>query len=323
MSATVSRYGAISSLKVLSLLLLFLYASTGARLAVANREERFLDGLLVGCECFVVSISLFHLLGWEVMGNPNSLGAVMGVVAAPLLLWGTMLKGKLFRRRMRLFLFAVTMYLTLMSHARAAILAALVACVLLCVVLRKYSLLAQGFGTLAIVVAGLAIFQPRLFSQTVDSFTSEILYKGKAPSEGLLNSRESPWQSTIDTISDHFWFGTGFGTSDSGPGKDLVLTGGLASSNGVSTEHGSSYLAIVAWVGAIGLLPFGCLLGILSLKTFQTIRWTYREHPFRRIPLCHWRFSSWLPSSMLFSKIGFSHPVTTCAYFFGVSHLCL
>jgi O-antigen ligase len=282
-SVTVSRYAALSSLKALSLLLLFLYASTGARLAVANREERFFDGLLVGCECLVVSISLCYLLGWEVMGNPNSLGALMGVVAAPLLLWGTMLKGKSFRRRMRLILFTVTMYLTFMSHARAAILAALVACVLLCLVLRKYSLLAQGLGALVIVVASLAIFQPRLFSQSVSSFTSGIVYKGKAPSEGLLNSRTSPWRNTIDTIGEHFWFGTGFGTSDRGPGKNSALTGMYASSNDISTEHGSSYLALGAWVGVIGLLPFGCLLGILSMKTFQAIRWTYRtsipSHP--------------------------------------------
>src|SRR5579872_1741280 len=82
-SAAVSRYTAVALLKVLSLFLLYMYAATGARLAVINRENRFFEGLLIGCEIFVALIAVFYLLGIEAMGNPNSLGAVMGVVGAP------------------------------------------------------------------------------------------------------------------------------------------------------------------------------------------------------------------------------------------------
>ena len=46
-SAAVSSFPMLSFLKALSLLLLFLYASTGARLALAGREEKFFPRLLV------------------------------------------------------------------------------------------------------------------------------------------------------------------------------------------------------------------------------------------------------------------------------------
>src|SRR5439155_3613789 len=87
-SAAVSRYPDLAILKALSLLLLFVYAATGARLAVVGRESKFFSGLLAGCEIFVAVIAISYLLGREVMGNPNSLGAVMGVAIAPILLWG-------------------------------------------------------------------------------------------------------------------------------------------------------------------------------------------------------------------------------------------
>ena len=245
MSAAVSRYTVVSSLKVLSLFLLFVYAATGARLAVANREGRFFSGLLSGCEIFVAAIAVLYLLGREVMGNPNSLGAVMGVAAAPLLLWGVLLKQERFSYRRRVFLFAIAMYLTFVSHARAGIFAALISCTLLCVVMRKFSLLAQGVGIMLVLITVTAIFQPEVFSASVASFTSTIVYKGKNPTEGLLGSRESPWQDTVDTIHEHFWFGTGFGTSDNGQDPTDNL-GKFASSSTTSTEHGSSYLEIVA-----------------------------------------------------------------------------
>ena len=46
LSAAVSKYPGFALLKALSVLLLFVYAGTGARLAVAGREQRFFAGLL-------------------------------------------------------------------------------------------------------------------------------------------------------------------------------------------------------------------------------------------------------------------------------------
>ena len=220
MSAAVSRFTSVSLLKVSSLLLLFVYESSGVRLAVENRENRFFTGLVLGCEIFVGVITIFYFLGIGVMGNPNSSGAVMGVVGAPLLLWASLVPQETSTRRRRLALCAIAVYLTLASHARASILAAFVSCALLCLLLRKYKLLAQGIAILAIIVALVAIFQPHLYSSAVSSFATDVVYKGKDPSDGLLGSRQSPWQKAMDTIRGHLWFGTGFGTSDYRSGPD-------------------------------------------------------------------------------------------------------
>jgi O-antigen ligase len=303
MSSAVSRFGGVSSLKVLSLLLLFVYAATGARLAVANRESRFFSGLLLGCEIFVAAVGAFYFMGREVMGNPNSLGAVMGVVAAPVLLWGTLLDEDSFTHRRRLLFFAIAMYMTFSSHARAGILAALVSCAVLCIALRKYRLLIQGIGILAIVVATSAIVQPEAFSAMISSFTSTIVYKGKDPSEGMLGSRKSPWQDTIDTIHVHPWFGTGFGTADTGQDPTDNLSN-FSSSSTTSTEHGSSYLEIVSWVGLIGIWPFVFLILSLLRRIFSAVAWMHKTatpyHPVVPLSLIilaglvHAGFEDWL-----------------------------
>jgi O-antigen ligase len=303
MSAAVSRYTSLSSLKVLSLFLLFLYAATGARLAVSGRESRFFTGLLVGCEVFVALIAGFHFAGGEVMGNPNSLGAVMGVVAAPILLWGTLLRQSSFSRWRQLLFFGLAMYLIFGSHARAGMAAALSGCSLLCLCLRRYMLLAKGVVIFAILLAGAAIFRPAALSGTVAWINSDVIYKGKDPAAGLLNSRESPWQEAMAAIHDHYWFGSGFGTSDTGLDPTETL-GEFASNSRASREHGSSYLEIVAWVGLVGTLPFLLLLGMLLGQILKTLAWMFRtanpSHP--AVPLAimlltglvHAAFEDWL-----------------------------
>jgi O-antigen ligase len=303
MSAAVSRFTSFSFLKVLSLVLLFLYSATGARVAVLGRESRFFTGLLTGCQIFVAMIGGCYLLGIEAMGNPNSLGAVMGVVAAPILLWGTLLEQSTFARRTQMLSFAFAMYLTYISHARASIVAVLLACSLLCLCLRRYMLLGQGVLIVAILIAGAAIFQPEAFSNSVSAFRADVVYKGKNASEGLLGSRTTPWQETMNTIRDHYWFGTGFGTSDTGQDPTESL-GKFASSSLTSKEHGSSYLEILEWVGVLGSLPFFLMIGLLLVRIFGSMAWMFRtanpSHPV--VPLAvvllaallHAAFEDWL-----------------------------
>ena len=285
-SAAVSRYPSFALLKALSLLLLFVYGSTGARLAVAGREERFFAGLVTGCEVFVGAIAACYLVGLEAMGNPNSLGAVMAVVGAPILLWATMLGGKPSVRYRRFALFAICMYLIFHSQARAAMAAAFISCGLLCLALRKHKLLLQGLGIILILIATNAIFRPEAFSNKVSALSSSVMYKGKDPAQGLLASRESPWQGAVESIRANFWFGTGFGTTDNGQDASALL-GRFSTTQGVAAENGSSYLAIVTWVGMLGVLPFlFILLGIVN-KIFRTLVWMFNTgspfHP--AIPL--------------------------------------
>jgi O-antigen ligase len=281
-SAAVSRYPGFALLKAFSLLLLFVYCATGVRLAVAGRESRFFTGLLTGCELLVGGIAACHFVGIEAMGNPNSLGAVVGVVGAPILLWGVLIEEKPLVHQRRLLLYAVCMYLVFHSHARAGIAASIVSCGVLCLTLRRYRLLTQGLGIFLAVVAVTAIFQPEVFSDTISSVTSSVVYKSKDPGLGLLASREAPWQAAVDTIQKHFWFGTGFGTTDNGRDASEHLNQ-FSSIEGVTAENGSSYLAILTWVGVLGALPFLLTLIALMGKIVRTLTWMRRtenaSHP--------------------------------------------
>lgn len=298
-SAAVSRYSTLSFLKVLSLLTLFIYAGTGARVAAAGRENRFFAGLLTGCEIFVGAVGAAYFVGIEVMGNPNSLGAVMGVAGAPILLWGILVSEETFPRRRRTALFAVALYLTFASHARASMAAAFICCGLLCVALRRYRMLINGIVVISIVVAAAAILQPERFSETVAALTDTVIFKGKDPSEGLLQSRLSPWQAAVDSIHNHFWFGTGFGTSDNGLDATENV-GKFSTVVAASSEHGSSYLAILTWVGMVGVLPFVLLIVTLLRKVVETVVWMRRTgnpyHP--AVPLAMVMLAGMLHASL-------------------------
>ncbi len=269
MSATVSRYPNIALLKVLSIFLLFLYAGTGARIAVAGRENRFFNGLLLGCEIFVGVTAAFYLAGIGAMGNPNSLGAVMGVVAAPILLWGFLMGDEPSVRHRRGVLFALCMYLGFVSHARAGLAAALISCGLLCLALRKYKIFIEGLVILTIALAATALVRP----EVIMSMTSSVLYKGGDQQLGILASRQSPWRIAMDNIQEHPWFGTGLGTTaEVGEGGDADLQHArFVSNTNVTAENGSSYLSLVAGVGILGAIPSFSLLLMLIARVFRTI----------------------------------------------------
>ena len=83
-SAGVSTYVSMAMLKALSLLLLFLYCASGARVAVLGREQHFFRGLLWGSEVAVYGTAICYFgLGQSIWGNPNSLGAAMSIGCVP------------------------------------------------------------------------------------------------------------------------------------------------------------------------------------------------------------------------------------------------
>ncbi len=268
LSATVSRYPTVALLKVLSFFLLFLYAGTGARIAVNGRENIFFSRLLWGCEIFVGLNAVFYGLSIEAMGNPNSLGAAMGVVAAPLLLWGMLVAEEPSLRRRRGILFTIAMSLDFLSHSRAGLAAAFVSCGLLCISLRQHRLLVKAIIITTMVLAGVAILRP----EEVAMMTSSIVYKGAEQEQGIFLSRQTPWHDAIESIREHPWFGSGLGTTADG-GAPTQEQANYSSTSAVTAEHGSSYLAFVAGVGIIGLLPVIVLLGILVRRIFHTVNW--------------------------------------------------
>jgi hypothetical protein len=112
-------------------------------LAVIGREYSFFSALLIGCEIFVGLNAAFYALGVQAMGNPNSLGAVMALVA-PILLWCVLLARERLVYHRKLVLYAICICLAFWSHARAGIAAALLSSALLCLAARKYKLLQQA-----------------------------------------------------------------------------------------------------------------------------------------------------------------------------------
>jgi O-antigen ligase len=169
-------------------------------------------------------------------------------------------------------MFVVCLCLLGYSNARAGMVAAGISCGLLCLSLRKYRLLLQGGGIILILIATAAILDPAHLSNSAAELTSTVLYKNGEPSQGMLGSRESPWQKSVDTIRNHFWFGTGFGTEDNGEDASDRLVN-FSSSKGITTEHGSSYLALMIWVGMLGVLPFILLLLVIAGKVYRTVAW--------------------------------------------------
>jgi O-antigen ligase len=247
-------------------------------------------------------MAAFYFLGRDVMGNPNSLGAVMAVLA-PLLLWGTLIDRDPLVHHRRLLLYAVCMYMLFHSQSRAGLVAGLLSCALLCLALRKYKLFGQGIVIILILVTTAAIFDPDGFSATVSSLTSSVVYKDQDPTRGVFASRQAPWQSAVDSIRKHLWFGSGFGTTDNGQDASAHLSK-FTSTTAATAENGSSYLTITSWVGLLGVVPFLFVLLALLHKILRTTLWMLNTgspfHP--AVPLAmivfagliHAGFEDWL-----------------------------
>ena len=270
-SALVSALPGFSALKALSLFLLFLYGSTGARLVLRD-PDRFFRGLLLACEINVYATAFFYfVLGSEVWGNRNAMGAVEGVVAAPLLLWGTLVASEKNLRLRRTVAFLGALYLIYFSVTRAAFLAAAVSILLLLLGIRRHKLILQGVIAVGCVIAFTAVATPDHFEDLRTSFSEGVVYKGHQ-SEGLLGSRLTPWQETVSVIKDHPYFGSGFGASVTQQ-QPYGEASKFTSSSDTNREHGSSYLAIMEWMGLLGILPFVALLASLILALWRVFVW--------------------------------------------------
>lgn len=270
-SSLVSSYPDQALLKALSLLLLFLYAACGIRLAVAGREARFFPGLLLGCELLVYLTAIsYFIVHFEFFGNPNSLGAVMGVLVVPVMLWGVFVAEQPLTQKRRMLALFLSLLLLLSSYARAGILAAAVSCILLCVALRHYRTLLLVVGSGLLMALAVATMAP-VVSQNSQSLAASFVYKGHQEA-GVLGSRKSVWQRTITSVRQHQWFGTGFGTSATGADA-TEQSASVVSLPQATREHGSSYLAILEWVGVLGALPFFALVFMVGANVVRSLMW--------------------------------------------------
>jgi O-antigen ligase/polysaccharide polymerase Wzy-like membrane protein len=273
-SAMVSIIPQFALMKALSLMMLFLYGGCGARMVMKN-PDRFFRGLLFACEISVyASAFTYFILGLEVWGNGNSLGAVEGVAAAPILLWGALVAPAGNLRLRRAFACVGALYLVYFSVSRAAMMAALLSMLVLLVSLRRNRLIVQGLVGVGCVIAITAIGAPRHFEDMKSSFVDGVIYKGHQD-QGLLGSRKSPWQEAVRVIGENPYFGSGFGTSPSGD-KPFGEGGRFSSDALTNREHGSSYLAITEWVGLLGIVPFLVLIVFIVQAVGRVCRYLRR-----------------------------------------------
>jgi O-antigen ligase len=275
-SAVVSELPKTVLLKVSSLFLLFLYASAGARVAIAGRGKQFLAGIVLACEVLVYLSALCYFVGgFNAFGNPNALGALIGVVAVPVLLWAASVaetRGLRQRRFLALILCGALLYL---SESRASILGAGVAVLMFTISARYQRLLLQCVFATFFFLTVMAVVNPSHVNDLVSSVTGRILYKQKDTDHEILGSRLSPWADTVNVIKRHPWFGTGFGTSELADPRPHLASSSVYTAAGANREHGNSYLALAEYLGVLGALPFIVLLLMLVLtlaRAFGQIR---------------------------------------------------
>jgi O-antigen ligase len=268
-SAMVSLYPTQALLKAASLLLLFLYGSSGVRLAALGQERRFILSFLWGCEILIYLSAIgYFLVGLHFFGNPNSLGAVAGVVLVPTMLWGVLTSADFTQRLRRTFALMLGLLLLLSSYARAGMVAAILACVLMCVTSRQYRMLIKGTAFVVLAAVFVAIAMPPQEAET-SSVASAFLYKGKRD-EVLFGSRKSPWDQTVSVVQQNPWFGTGYGTSATAF-EPTPVNLQYRSPTATTREHGNSYLEIVEWVGGVGVVPFYTLVILILLNARRVL----------------------------------------------------
>jgi O-antigen ligase len=264
-SAVVSAFPRIAFLKALSLLLLLVYAAGGARIAILGREREFVRSVVTVSEILgYLSAVCYFGIGLEVFGNPNSLGAIAGVAFVPLAMWGVISADSKVERRRRLISLGVSILLLVSSRSRAGLLSGIVAAAFLLLALKRYRLFLRAATVCIAVVAIVGLWSPNLIWESSESVNSDLIYKGHRE-KGLLGSRLEPWNATMATIREHPFFGGGFGTTATGADSDAGASA-VATSVGTSREHGNSYLALLEWVGLLGILPFLLLIVGVSLE---------------------------------------------------------
>jgi O-antigen ligase len=276
-SASVSGAAKVGLLKVVSLFLLFMYASTGARFAFQVRAQSFVRRLVIACEISAFLVAATHFVGYDFMGNPNNMGSFVGVILAPVLLWAALTAEHRAERQRRWIALALCGLLLYASACRAAIVADAVVILTVTFALRRPRLLVRAVFVAALFLEIMAVASPSRFSDAVDNL-GHLIYKtqGRSGPPGLLGSRLMPWDDTIATVKQHPWFGTGFGTSDLGSDQTLRQQSSVYTVEGTNREHGSSYLAIVEYMGLLGILPFVFLLALVVRAIAQIFAWTRR-----------------------------------------------
>jgi O-antigen ligase len=266
-SALVSVNPVLTILKSLSLAALFVYASVGARILWSRNPEPFVRKLVLMAEGLAYFSAICYAASFEVWGNSNSLGLIMGCFCWPVLMWRFILpasrKGSA-RRFIPLFLSGALLVLSL---SRASMIAASLTSMFLLVGARRYRTLLTGLSLFAAILLNTFLLAPERFQSASDTF----LYK-KGERGQLMQSRQKPWDRSLATFREHPWLGLGFGAADNSTDQHFTYV----TRGHLTRERGSSYLTMLETTGVIGTLFFALLLLALIREIWTIFSWLRR-----------------------------------------------
>jgi O-antigen ligase len=266
-SAIVSVNPAMTLLKALSLAALFIYASVGVRVLWSRNPEPFVRKLVLMAEALVYFSAVCYAASFDVWGNPNSLGLIMGCLCWPVLLWRFILPANRQGSTRRFTPLLLCGALVVFSVSRASIVAALVTSVFLLVGARRFRTLLMGMTLLGAILLNMFLLRPERFQSASDS----LLYK-KGERGQLMDSRQKPWARSLANFREHPWLGLGFGVADNSADWhfNYVTQGHL------TRERGSSYLTMLETTGVVGTLFFVLLLLALIREILRVFSWLRR-----------------------------------------------
>jgi O-antigen ligase len=266
-SAIVSVNPLLTLLKALSLAALFLYGSIGARIFWSRNPESFVRKLVLIAEGMVYFTAVCYLASFEVWGNPNSLGLIMGCVCWPVLLWRLILPGARRKPPRHFIALLVCGALLFLSLSRASMTAAATTSMFLLVGAKRYRMLLVSMSLFAATLLNMFLVAPQRFESAFES----LVYKRGAPGD-LLDSRQKPWERSVATIREHPWLGLGFGAADNSTDSRLIF----ATQGYVTRERGSSYLTMLETTGVVGTFFFALLILAIIREIWRVFSWLRR-----------------------------------------------
>jgi O-antigen ligase len=218
-------------------------------------------------EGLVYFSAICYLASFEVWGNPNSLGLIMGCICWPVLLWRFItptVRRKSPRQYIALFICGA---LLVLSISRASLAAAAVTSMFLLVGARRYRLLLVGVSLFMVILLNMYLVTPERFQNASEAF----LYK-KGERGDVMNSRQKPWERSMVTFRDHPWLGLGFGAADNSSNWRFTY----ATQGYLTRERGSSYLTILESTGLVGTVFFALLILALIREIWRVFLWLRR-----------------------------------------------
>ncbi len=266
-SAMVSVNPVITVLKALSLAALFVYGSIGARILWSRNPEPFVRKLVLMTEGLVYFSAICYAASFEVWGNANSLGLIMGCICWPVLLWRFILPPSLQGSPRRLIPLLLCGALLVYSLSRASMIAAFLTSIFLLVGSRRYRTLLWGLSLFAAILLNMFLVTPERFQNASDT----LLYK-KGERGKLMDSRQKPWERSVATFREHPWLGLGFGAADNSTDSRFAY----ATQGQLTRERGSSYLTILETTGVVGTLFFALLLLAVVREVWRVFSWLRR-----------------------------------------------